>query len=475
MLYKPQHKYDITVKNDRVQLECLLRAIKRKRFGCFFQQRVGKSRVGVDYLGNALTQDVDRVLILCPPSASMGWVTELQMLGDTGRTVHFQYWTAGAQAIKIERPLVLLASYDLATTNAKKLRAFSPTCIVFDEVHMLKNISSRHKTGRMLADKAEWVLGLTGTPFSNREYLDVYGIFRVIDPSLFGTNKKSFIDKYASYKDEYGTPLSWLSSAEKDILETVAGASMRVTREDVGILLDTNERVIKYELNPDERMWYNAMRDTSVVTDHGITCAARHTWAWKIRLSQICCGFLEDTEGDSGAIFMSPARPHALSSALNATHMQRQQVIVVIRFVKDLQLVQQACMFGAKRNTFVITGGLTATERKALIAKAKATPESVLIVQERTVAMGMDLSYTNQMLFYSWSDDSILHSQLKDRITGRFQDSTTANYYYIVAEHTSDRQLLRNTINHLSKADSLANWEKYRLRGRAEDESMETS
>jgi hypothetical protein len=155
--------------------------------------------------------------------------------------------------------------------------------------------------------------------------------------------------------------------------------------------------------------------------------------------------------------------------------MQRQQVIVVIRFVKDLQLVQQACMFGAKRTTFVITGGLTATERKALIAKAKATPESVLIVQERTVAMGMDLSYTNQMLFYSWSDDSILHSQLKDRITGRFQDSTTANYYYIVAEHTSDRQLLRNTINHLSKADSLANWEKYRLRGRAEDESMETS
>lgn len=473
-MYKTRHKYNTRNPNDRAQLQCLKRAIERKRFGCFFQQRVGKSRVGVDFLGNAITQGVDKVLILCPPSASMGWVSELKMFGDTGRCVHFQYWTAGAQKLKTERPLVLLASYDLAVANGGVLKTFHPQCIVFDEVHLLKNISARHKLGRSLADKAEWVLGLTGTPFSNREYLDVYGIFRVIDPSLFGTNKKSFIVNHAAYMDEYGNPLSWLPSAEESIMTKVAEASMRVTREDVGILLDSNETVVKYPLGTRERGWYMDMRDNSVATDMSVTCAARHTWAWKTRLAQISCGILQDTESDHFTLMQWPASRHgALYELLMSAPLRGEQAIVVVKFTADIGSIEKV-VHEAKRHVVTITGGLTAVERSHRIAEAKAHPNSVLIVQERTVAMGMDLSYSSSMIFYSWSDDAILHSQVKDRITGRFQDKNV-EYYYIVAEKTADVQLLKNTLNHLTKAEALANWEKYREKGRDLDESVEAS
>jgi len=472
-MYRTRHKYNVGNPNDRAQLQCLKRAIQRKRFGCFFQQRVGKSRVGVDFIGHSLTQGVDTVLILCPPSASMGWITELQMLGDTGRTIHFQYWTKGAETLKTQRPLVVLSSYDLATANSVRLKKFAPQCIVFDEVHMLKNISARHKLGRMLSDKAEWVLGLTGTPFSNREYLDAYGIFRIIDPTLFGKSKVKFVQEFASFTDEFGNPVSWLADAEETILTRIAEASMRVTREDVGIILGADETVVKFKLDALEAKWYKAMRNTSVAQHEDITCAARHTWAWKTRLSQICCGILTDTElGHKLMIAPYRARLSALIELLRSPALTGKQVVVVIKFTTDVDDIVNSIQT-CGRYIRIITGGLTATQRKGIVASAKKVPASVLLVQERTIAMGMDLSYADQMAFYSWSDDAILHSQVKDRITGRFQDSHTVHYYYLVAERTSDVQLLKNTLSHISKAEALVNWERYRVKGDDNDESLE--
>jgi hypothetical protein len=302
----------------------------------------------------------------------------------------------------------------------------------------------------------------------------VYGIFRVIDKSMFGTSKKAFIAKYADYVDEYGSPKTWLAQAEEEILGRVAEASMRVTREDVGLLLDTNEQIVRYSLGTTEQNWYTAMRDNSIVAHDGVTCAARHTWSWKIRLSQICCGCLVDTEHErhDTCLMHPPSRAVALTKTLQEKQ-PGEQVIVVIKYTEGLDALVTYLEKQAGRKVYVIRGGLTLHQRETIIQHAKAQPESLLIVQERTVAMGMDLSYTKHMIFYSWSDDAILHSQVKDRIAGRFQDSDCVNYTYLIAHKTSDVQLLKHTLNHLSKAEALANWEKYRLKGRELDGTVE--
>lgn len=237
---------------------------------------------------------------------------------------------------------------------------------------------------------------------------------------------------------------------------------MRVTRTDVGIEIDSHESIMEYELDPNERRVYDDMRNGSVAKYARLVCVARHTWTWKTRLAQITSGILQDTEtGSNEWSRIGTSRVSALWRLLDSPALSNKQVIVSVRFTTGTEhIVQSLRMFG--RPVFTLFGGMTLKERKGAIESAKCMPASVLLVQERTVAMGMDLSYTDQFIFYTWTDDSILHGQLKDRIAGRFQDSDRLHYYYLIARNTIDREYYRSTKHHLSRAEQLANWERYR-------------
>ena len=71
--------YRFKTKPDEHQLVCLKTALKKERFGIFFQQRGGKTKVAIDFCGaKAISDNARKVLIVCPLSVRTEWQSQIE-------------------------------------------------------------------------------------------------------------------------------------------------------------------------------------------------------------------------------------------------------------------------------------------------------------------------------------------------------------------------------------------------------------
>jgi SWI/SNF-related matrix-associated actin-dependent regulator 1 of chromatin subfamily A len=81
---------------------------------------------------------------------------------------------------------VVLLNYDILPAWIDKLLAFKPDFVVFDEVHALKEPSAnRSQAGYRLMSEVDCVLGLSGTPISNRPK-ELFPILHYLHPGQWG-------------------------------------------------------------------------------------------------------------------------------------------------------------------------------------------------------------------------------------------------------------------------------------------------
>lgn len=90
---------------------------------------------------------------------------------------------------------VVIINYDILPAWLPVLLAFKPDFIVFDEVHAIKEPkAARSQAGYALMSNIDHVLGLTGTPISNRP-IELYSILHYLHPGQWGD--------YFSYAKRY--------------------------------------------------------------------------------------------------------------------------------------------------------------------------------------------------------------------------------------------------------------------------------
>ncbi len=110
----------------------------------------------------ALTQLESGALIVCPRSVTEIWQE------------HIAKFLPGMP--------VTIVSYQKCRLDIEIFEKTSWSCIVFDEIHMLKNPNSQ-TTQAMQRLQSRWRLGLTGTPIENR-LADLASIMQVLEPGL---------------------------------------------------------------------------------------------------------------------------------------------------------------------------------------------------------------------------------------------------------------------------------------------------
>jgi SNF2 family DNA or RNA helicase len=105
--------------------------------------RVGDERRAPGYL---LTPDRSRrvALIVLPASVILQWEAEIKKW-STLRVTSFQgsERRRALHSIVSRRADVLLMSYEMLRTNREQIEQIKWTCIIFDEIHRLKNIHSK--------------------------------------------------------------------------------------------------------------------------------------------------------------------------------------------------------------------------------------------------------------------------------------------------------------------------------------------
>jgi SNF2 family DNA or RNA helicase len=454
--------YDITKPGDKAQIECLKRALKKNRYGVFFQQRVGKTRVAIDFIGYKIAEGAKRVLVLCPLCAQASWKVQFkEYLGNPGVRVILGTLKTSNDYFPLktgDEVHIIISTYEKMILNFPQYTKWNPEVVIFDEVHLLKNRNSkRSKMAHKLSKSAKAVLGLTGTPYSNKKYADLFGIFRAINQDIFGSRWVDFEREYCIMGGYMGYEIVGYRNEEK-ILELVNKNSMRVLRKDIMKEPEQEDIKIYVDLTYKELEYYKQMEKQCILyLEEQPKVTADMVTTQRIKLQQITSGVVK---GDDGKYY------EVGESKLNVTinliknildENDNSKIVVCCRYIQDIARLRNKLI-----DAVIITGRDSSKARdEKLELWRNSSSVHVLIIQEQCMSMGLDLSISNNMIFYSWGEDSVTHSQVRDRLMGRFQKSDVVHYYYMICNYTIDTILYKTLKSNISFAEQAANWRKW--------------
>ena len=171
----------------------------------------GKTRVAIDAAFER--EDVHSILVVCPKAVIPVWRTNLEKFRMTDplnwdcaeltrgtvaqKTQALNQWYP--KALQLDDKVFVIVNYDIVWRKplGDRLLGMGFDLVILDESHRAKAAGSKvSKYLAMLGRKVKYRMCLSGTPMANSP-LDVYGQYRFLDPSIFGTRHDTFLQEYA--------------------------------------------------------------------------------------------------------------------------------------------------------------------------------------------------------------------------------------------------------------------------------------
>lgn len=446
-------KYTFKTMPDAYQLEALRRALKARRYGIFFQQRVGKTKVAIDFCGVVnLRYGVRKVLVVSPLSARGVWLQQLEehlnypydaMLYPKSQQARAGFSKKYATPEKL---LFVVITYETMSNDHEKLKKWAPDVIIFDEVHRLKKASGmRSRRAHKLAEPATFVLGLSGTPAAKKWY-DVFGVMRAINASIFGVSYTKFLAEWAIMGGYMGKEPKWCRDGIK-LSEVMAKHSMRVLRKDVMEEPQVENVMIPVELERKARLMYNELKKDAITTLDETTDAttiADIAIVLETRLAQLTGGMMPDTEGVMHNV--SRAKIDAFEELIRDLVMEDgEPVVVFYRFTAEGDLIRETLERLKVKHAF-INGQVKETHRNVAFKDFQSGAIDVIALQISTGSEGIKLDRACINIYYSITYRLFDFLQSRDRVMGRGQKRDVTNYM-LAATKTIDEKIVKTLKN----------------------------
>ena len=194
------------------QEEALQFALERPACMLDMEMGTGKTRVAIDSI--MARPEVRTVLVVCPKAVMGVWPRELGKYAEEGSYRVFQRKpneTVRVTARRLwdfleaprRRKSLIVINYDsvwrkpLGDYLVRLADRREIQMAVLDESHRAKAAGSKvSKYLAMLGRRVPVRMCLSGTPMANSP-LDVYGQYRFLDRSIFGTSHERFLQRYA--------------------------------------------------------------------------------------------------------------------------------------------------------------------------------------------------------------------------------------------------------------------------------------
>lgn len=298
--------------------------------------------------------------------------------------------------------------------------------MLLDESHTIKTPSSiTGRNIRPLADQWHYRLLMTGTPVTNPNQIDsVYGQWTFLNPGIreHWPSARDFREHFGEWSTVKGFPelirprhqAELNAYIQPDVVTMVGpGKPMPVRKVTYPVprgVLKAHEGLLKKgvasfkdrEFVHDPKM---ERSDTQVVI--GLNPLTR-----LLRMRMLVGGWAKDDAGNS---FTVPAAARARLAALGRVLRRCQgKVIIACTHTHEVKLVRR---YLGKRGigTLVITGATPNKDR--VIETFQRDPDArVLLVQPRTVAMAVDISVANDLIWYTSDFNYVTFKQASDRI-----------------------------------------------------------
>ena len=409
----------------------------------------GKTRVAIE----VIRQRARRVLVVCPKAVIPVWPREIsKYCGATAwkSLPRRDSWAVGEYARRVGDMLrgprdgyvqVVVVNYEavwrkpLGDVLHRAAKDGLLDMVVLDESHRAKAAGSKvSKYLAMLGRVVPYRLCLSGTPMANSP-LDVYGQYRFLDRSIFGTNHERFLQAYAvmggpdrnfivGYKNQQDLMARFRSIAYTCSLEDVADRAKLP-----GSLPD---QVLPVELPArDMRALRDLQRDFVAECGGGFATAS-NVLVRLLRMRQITSGFCEVQPGPGEAGELRELNDAKYRAALDWARdlPPGERVVVFCTFTHDLDMSRR--LSDALRRPFFELSG-----REHRADEWGASEGGLLAVQIQAGAEGVDLTASSRALYWSLPHSLALYEQSRARIR-RPGQSRPAQFVHLVAEGTVD-------------------------------------
>ncbi len=299
-------------------------------FGLFWEMGTGKSTTAIAIL-RAWYNSNKRImptLIVSPVATLDNWKNEFKInsperVVDQCQIVYGKGEKRVKQVLNSDKSIFITNPETMtmpAVIAAFKKRALE--CVVVDEADCFKDPKSKRlKYLLELTDKAKHKGILTGTPILNT-YLDLWALFRILNPNVFGRNYFHFRECY--FRDDN---LVWKDKAlasggairyfpkfvprpdtDARLTSLIESHCSRLKKEDCLDLPELIQMVEHVELSLDQRRAYDEMETELIAeVDSGVVTAT-NALTRVLRLLQIVSGYarIEDSETPDVSFKNSP-------------------------------------------------------------------------------------------------------------------------------------------------------------------------
>lgn len=437
-------KYRYKTKPRGFQRRALKKAVDRGRLGLWMPMRSGKSKVAVDWASVLhLKYGVRRVLVLTHTVTTFGvWRNEFRKhcplpyaIGVQKQPTTFPTSTCmEVMILNIQRVFEreYLDRKEWMPVENPMLYEWEPEVIIIDESTCLGDPASVQTSllYRLVSQLGiRFILELTGTP-AHRQIWGVFGQFRVLDESVFGSSLKS-------YKLEFGV---WGGYGGKTFIKH---RNMKRWRRKVEPHVfqmrripyrKPVEQVIPVELSPKSWGLYDDMERKALAYVNGKGIMAPIVLTQILKCCQIAAGVVRDEDGRWHRVG-TELRDAFEDTVRSLSESEVNRIVVFARHLPELRDAAIACKQAGYR-TLLLHGGVDPSSRERRIARFHDPGGKIAFISQiSTGSMGIDLSAADTALYYTLTE-SLLHKDQADARIRKHGDKRALTYYYFLPRGT---------------------------------------
>lgn len=431
-------------------------------FAALFEQRTGKTWV----TGAVLTaeRDLSHDVLLVGPLTNLE-STWLKFLTENLPWYSVHRDLTAYDVDKKANPTgwrVLLLNPEAVTPIRDKLRRRKWDRFIWDEAQRLKNRTSQSsRDAALIAKSAKRRLALTGTPMDQNPK-DLWAMMRFVEVKVYGDVWGEFEDFYLEKPNiDLDKPMGMiqrqkmqLASAiakrkapmRKDRLDHFADRSrlnvMRITKEDMGIER-AKTTVHKFDLDPKEYRKYKQLEKTMVVKVKGNKIITPLKIVNMGKLQQMTGGHIKDEWGEEHRLGKSKRR--ALRSLINRNTTKGEPFVIFAKFVWEVHAIEKMIKDMGFKRVAKLWGKIkdikTDKRRTNMLLGFQRGEFDVMICQQRTGGVGVDLYRARKFFVYSMGHSYIDYDQMLSR--GDFLHQTEpAHFFFTAARATIDIDII---------------------------------
>lgn len=422
----------------------------------------GKTRVAIDVA--FAREDTKRILVVCPKAVIGVWRENLLKFYNGANwicwddrkgtvaakkkslEVFFKEYVPKVSWVYKETPkLFVVINYDSVwrAPIGDLILKSEFDMVILDESHRAKAAGSKvSKYLAMLGRRTKYRMCLSGTPMANSP-LDVYGQYRFLDPTIFGTNHYLFLQEYAVMG---GPDLKFIVGFknQKRLNSKFASLAYTCKMEDVADKIKLPEALPptqrKVEIPAKDRKTMKELSKEFVAECGSGHVVVNNVLVSLLRMQQICSGFCltrDSVFDDEKTQELNTAKEDELFDILSDLS-PLSSVVVFCVFRHDLEAVERSAR-KAKREYFELSGS------ENTLDDWKKKDGAVIGVQIQAGAEGVDMTKASHAVYFSIPHSLAMYNQSKARLYRPGQTRPVA-FTHLVAEGTIDEALYKSLL-----------------------------